>query len=99
MKPYSFHPNAEAEAAAAFEHYWIKSLDAAFGFDEELRGAYRSLQLHPLICPPYLHGTHRAILKRYPFSVVFRERPHDIQIIAIAHAKRRPGYWAKRVRP
>ena len=51
------------------------------------------------MCPPYLHGTRRVVLNRYPFSVVFRERLHDIQIIAIAHAKRRPGYWAKRVKP
>jgi hypothetical protein len=29
--------------------------------------------------------------------VVFRERLHEIQVIAVAHAKRRPGYWAKRL--
>jgi hypothetical protein len=40
-----------------------------------------------------------VILNRYPFSVVFRERLHDLQIIAVAHAKRRPGYWAKRTKP
>jgi plasmid stabilization system protein ParE len=90
--------DAEAEADAAFEHYWIKSPNAAFDFDVELRGAYRSLQFRPLICPPYLHGTRRVILKRYPFSVVLRERLHDIQIIAVAHAKRRPGYWTKRIK-
>ncbi len=99
MKPYTFHPEAEAEADAAFDHYWTGSPNAAFGFDEELRHAYQSLQLRPLICPPYLHGTRRVILKRFPFSVVFRERLHDIQIIAVAHAKRRPGYWAKRAKP
>lgn len=97
MKPYSFHPEAEAEADAAFEYYWIKGSDLAFGFDKEIRGGYRSLQLHPLICPPYLHGTRRLILRRYSYSIVFRERLHDIQIVAVAHAKRRPGYWSKRL--
>jgi toxin ParE1/3/4 len=97
MKPYSFHPEAEAEADEAFEHYWTKSTAAAFGFDEELRKAYRTLSIHPLTCAPYLHGTRRAFLHRYPYSVVFRERLHDIQVIAIAHAKRRPGYWARRI--
>ena len=97
MKPYTFHPKAETEADAAFEYYWIKGPDAAFSFDEGLRKAYRILQAHPLICPPYLHGTRRILLDRFPYSVVFRERLHDIQIIAIAHAKLRPGYWAKRL--
>jgi len=68
------------------------------GFDVELRNAYRILQARPQICPSYLHGTRRAILHRYPFSVVFRERLQDIQIIAVAHAKRRPAYWAKRIK-
>jgi toxin ParE1/3/4 len=99
MKPYSFHPDAEAEADAAFEHYWIKGPALAFALDAELREAYRTLRVHPLLCPPYLHGTRRVVLNRYPFSVVFRERLHDIQIIAVAHAKRRPGYWSNRVRP
>jgi toxin ParE1/3/4 len=98
MKPYSFHPEAEAEADAAFEHYWAKSAAAAFRFDEELRKAYRTLSSHPEICAPFLHGTRRAILDRFPFSVVFRERLHEIQIVAVAHAKRRPGYWAKRLK-
>jgi hypothetical protein len=37
------------------------------------------------------------MLKRYPYFVVFRELPRKIQIIAVAHAKRRPGYWTKRL--
>ena len=97
MKPYSFHPDAEAEADAAFEHYWIKGPVLAFALDAELREAYRTLRGHPLMCPPYLRGTRRVILSRYPFSVVFRERLLDIQIIAVAHAKRRPGYWTIRI--
>jgi len=38
------------------------------------------------------------VLIDIPFSVDFRERLQDIQIIAIAHAKRRPGYWTKRLK-
>jgi hypothetical protein len=37
------------------------------------------------------------MLDRYPFSIIYREMPREIQIIAVAHAKRRPGYWAKRL--
>jgi plasmid stabilization system protein ParE len=65
-----------------------------------LRGAFQCLR-HGAISasqfPPYLHGTRRVLLDRYPFSVVFRELPRKIQIVAVAHAKRRPGYWAKRL--
>ena len=99
MRPVRIHPEAEQEADAAFDRLFEQSRIAALGFDDELQNAYQYLRVYPLLCPPYLHGTRRAILNRYPFSVVFRERLHDIQIIAVAHAKRRPGYWAKRVNP
>lgn len=98
MKHCSFHPEAEAEADAAFEYYWIHSPTAAINFDAELRAAYSNISRMPGICSPYLYGTRRALLNRYPLSVVFRERLHGIQIVAIAHAKRRPGYWTKRLR-
>ncbi len=34
----------------------------------------------------------------FPYSVIFREEANSILILAIAHAKRRPGYWAKRLK-
>lgn len=98
MRPWRLHPEAEAEADAAFEYLWLKSPNAAFNFDTELRAAYLTLRKTPRICPSYLHGTRRILLHRFPYSVVFREFPRKVEIIAIAHAKRRPGYWTKRLK-
>jgi plasmid stabilization system protein ParE len=97
MKPVSVHPEAEAEADGAFEWYWTRSKSAALGFDAELRIAFTALRMNPRIYAPYLLGTRRIMLNRYQFFVVFRELPRKIQIIAVAHAKRRPGYWKKRI--
>lgn len=98
MKPVTVHPEAEAEADQAFGRYWVESPSAAFGFDDELIDAYKRLRAAPSIGGPFLHGTRRILLDRYPFFIVYRERLHDIQIIAVAHAKRRPGYWSKRLK-
>lgn len=97
MKSVSVHPEAEAEADGAFEWYWARSESAALGFDAELRNAFSTLQKNPRIYASYLRETRRIMLNRYPFFVVFRELPRKIQIVAIAHAKRRPGYWRGRV--
>lgn len=32
----------------------------------------------------------------FPYIVSYRVREHDIYIVAVAHAKRRPGYWKNR---
>ena len=38
----------------------------------------------------------RVPLRRFPYFVIYRERPQDIQLVAIAHTSRRPGYWRSR---
>lgn len=92
MKPLSYHHLAQAEIELAHAWYFRESLQAADGFYEELIPALDRISRHPGLFPSHLRGTQRLVLSRYPFSVIFRERLHDIQIIAVAHAKRRPGY-------
>ncbi len=97
MKPVHFHPEAVAESDVAFDWYWARSEAAALRFDAELRQAFAVIAGSPQLCPPYLRGTRRALLHRFPIFVVFRELPRKIEIVAIAHAKRRPGYWTERL--
>ncbi len=97
MKPVHVHPEAEAEADGAFEWYWLRSESAALGFDAELREAFSFLRRSPGMCAPYLRETRRVMFHRFPYFVVFRELPRKIQIIAVAHTKRRPGYWRGRI--
>jgi plasmid stabilization system protein ParE len=98
MKPVTLHPDAEAEADRAFEWYWVRSESAAIGFDAAFRGAIATLRKSPQACSPFLKATRRIMLNRYPYFVVFRELPNAIQIVAVAHAKRRPGNWSSRMR-
>ena len=39
----------------------------------------------------------RALLPRFPYAVVFIDLATEIRVLAVAHAKRRPGYWLNRV--
>ena len=97
MKPIRIHPEARAEAKVALLWYWEQSDSAAIGFSTELRRAYSAIHTDPQLYPAYLYGTQRLILKRYPFSVIYREILDSIQVLAVAHAKRRPGYWKDRI--
>ena len=33
----------------------------------------------------------------FPYSVIYAQRGETIFVVAFAHAKRRPGYWRKRI--
>ena len=37
--------------------------------------------------------TRRRVLRRFPYVVFYRFTPDAVEILAVAHAKRRPGYW------
>jgi plasmid stabilization system protein ParE len=40
--------------------------------------------------------TRRTLVARFPYQLVYRLRPTEIVIVAIAHLKCRPGYWKNR---
>jgi plasmid stabilization system protein ParE len=39
----------------------------------------------------------RALLPRFPYAVIFMDLGEHIRVLAVAHTKRRPGYWLDRV--
>ena len=39
----------------------------------------------------------RTPVRRFPYHVVYLELPARLQILAIAHDRRRPGYWVGRL--
>jgi toxin ParE1/3/4 len=40
--------------------------------------------------------TRRILLDKFPYQLVYRLRAEELVIVAIAHLKRRPGYWKNR---
>ena len=92
-----FHPAAEEEYAAAVDWYFERSQRAAEFFADEVSGAVEQVRGSAVRFPPFTSGTRRALLRRFPYFLVFRETQSGIQILAVAHAKRRPGYWKRRL--
>lgn len=84
----------EAEAAARW--YAQRSLTAALEFSDELDAAESAIARLPEAWPRFDHNTRRYLLRRFPFSVIYRVDARRVVIVAVAHAHRRPGYWASR---
>jgi plasmid stabilization system protein ParE len=92
------HPAALAEAERARDWYRERSPVAALGFLGELDRAIERIAESPHSWPSYVKGTRRYLLARFPFSIVYRTRDRVIEVFAIAHHRRRPGYWSDRRR-
>ena len=39
----------------------------------------------------------RALLPRFPYALIFMELGDHVRLLAVAHAKRQPGYWLDRL--
>ena len=92
----SFHPRASDEVEEAQAWYEERSILAAAGFLHEISVAIRRISEAPNRYPVSLNSTRRILLERFPFSIHYRVNEHDIVVVAVAHQKRRPGYWAGR---
>lgn len=97
-RPVYFHPAAVEEAEGALVWYAERSSRAAGRFLKLLAHTIEEVSRSPQRFQPFQSGTRRVLLQHFPFQVVFRERGDQVEIIAIAHGKRRPGYWRKRLK-
>jgi len=91
-----FHPDAVEEAQAARQWYAERSQSAADAFLEELDHGIEAVAQTPLRWPLFKHGTRRYLYHRFPFQLVYRVASDRIEIVAVAHGRRRPGYWKTR---
>ncbi len=93
----AFHPEAVLEARAAREWYRERSEAAADGFVAELDAAIAQILASPNRWPSFILPTRRFLFRRYPFFVVYQSTTEAVQILAVAHGHRRPGYWRIRI--
>lgn len=91
-----FHPDALEEVEVAKDWYAERSFFASMAFISELNHAVDRIIDAPEMYPVYEANSRRYIFSKFPFSLIYRIRKRKIQIIAVAHSKRKPGYWIVR---
>lgn len=94
---YEFHPEAEQEfvEAAAYYEQNVTGLGQRFG--SEVRHAIERLLEYAELGSPIDAGLRRLVLVRFPYVLIYSFTPDMLTIVAVAHARRRPGYWRARV--
>ncbi len=90
------HPSAEKELRAAYLWYLERNRIVAEALQLEIDHAMEIIAESPNRWPRLTESERRYILPRFPFSLVYRVRSQFIELIAVAHQKRKPGYWSRR---
>ncbi len=97
MKPIIFHPEATEELEDAISFYEAQKPGLGQDLLTEVEKAVSQVQQFPSIGVRYGQPPFRQwVLRRFPYLVFYLELPEAIWILAVAHGKRKPGYWKDR---
>ena len=97
MKPFIIHADAEAELREALERYERERAGLGGEFRAEFEAALERIRQNPYLYAAEDESAARHCpLQRFSYSLVYVDLEEHIWIVAVAHHRRRPGYWARR---
>lgn len=97
MKPIRFHRDAESEMIEAAEYYESRQSDLGKRFLESVRSLINQIRINPRIFKTLLKNIRLAKTSIFPYGIIYREKDDYLEIIAVMHLKRKPGYWKNRI--
>ncbi len=101
---FDFHPEARAELFADGDWYDEREFGLGERFEVAVRVAIDSAVDSPDAWAVWPGWKGEPVVRSkgvrdFPYRVVYFVQGDLLRIVAVAHAKRRPGYWRKRVAP
>ena len=96
MHSVRFLDAAREEFLAAAGRYDSSSAGLGEEFVKEVERIVERIAIFPDHGSPHLVGTRRAVIRKFPFDVVYLSTDGPIVIVAVAHHRRSPGYWRDR---
>ena len=62
----------------------------------ELERCINVIKRNPFAYPIIKENIRKAVIIKFPYSVLYRLEKGNIYILALMHQKRKPKYWIKR---
>ncbi|MBI5747427.1 MAG: type II toxin-antitoxin system RelE/ParE family toxin [Nitrospirae bacterium] len=96
MIPYGFHPEARSEFHESARYYEFQQCGLGYRFVDAVRDAIQRIRSHPLLYREVEQGFRQCRVVRFPFGIIYRFNKEKVEIIAVMHLRRKPGYWKER---
>lgn len=91
-----YHLDALEEMQMAAEKYAAIELNLAEAFLSAVHAALESIERYPKIGRSEGTELRSRVVRGFPYSLVYASSEALIEVVAIAHHKRQPGYWKDR---
>lgn len=92
-----FRPEARAEALEARAWYELRSPGLDLEFARALEAALQSALRDPAVFAKVEGECRRVILRKFPYSLVYRAEQDVFPVVAVFHHRRNPRAWRARV--
>jgi toxin ParE1/3/4 len=96
------HPGASADLTSAGDWYELQVPGLGLDLVEEFERSLDAIAEHPVTWPLWPGvgedmGVRRFLLAGFPFAIAYIVEADEIVVLALAHLRRRPGYWLGRL--
>ena len=97
MKSVFFHQAAKDELLISRDYYDELVFGLGKSFLIEVERCLNIIKSNPLAYPIVRQNIRKAVIMKFPFSILYKLEDKNVYILAIMHQKRKPNYWSKRV--
>jgi plasmid stabilization system protein ParE len=97
MRRVLFTRAAKADFDAAMEFYDSEAPEISDRFQQAVDDIIQRIEDNPRQFAPSSHKARRAVVRRFPYLVIFREHADDCYVVAVFHTSRDPGVWQARM--
>ena len=98
MTPVRYHAAAEDELLDELGYLEFQARGLGRRFFAEVRRTESLIAQFPQSGEEIRPGIRKRILQKFRYSLIYTIEKDVLLILAVAHHRRRPGYWLSRVR-
>ena len=92
------HPLANCDREDAILHYSREGRALGQRFEDEAQRVIGRIERQPRTWPIFERELRRCIFDVFPYAAIYRLIDDTAYVVALAHLRRRPGYWYERLK-
>ena len=96
MIPFGFNPEARLEFRESARYYESQQRVLGHRYVDAVRDAITRIRSHPQLYREIEPGIRQCRIPRFPYGIIYRVRNLTVEILALMHLNRKPGYWDDR---
>lgn len=97
MNRIRFHELARRELLETRDYYDDLVYRLGEKFVVEIEKCLNIIKINPFAYPVVKQNIRKAVIIKFPFSILYRVGKDHIYILAVMHQKRKPKYWLERI--